>query len=330
MDSNKDDVDVEGLFPVVLDLWSSSLPRVFQRSELRFFCGIHLATWGAFQEGWFQQKREADRGIDFDLGSILSVDWVDLKMLTMISTVLLSFYVHQCFRRYQLICTLTMRMFSSVHDIAFQARLFLDTKKSRLCSRWVTLAALLSLATGPSTRAWRKLLAHGLVRRVEVEPLRRMGEARGWLLLQETVELLHQEVSGKVLSEMISRILAFRDCQQEILETKRLSLPFTYHHLLTVVIMVNLSLLSYGSALSTTCLAPPIFFLVAIFFFGMMEVSVQLWDPLSDESSLPVQRLTQEFLWSMHALIYYEHDGPDEKWQSDLREESSAPCAFLL
>ena len=37
--------------------------------------------------------------------------------------------------------------------------------------------------------------------------------------------------------------------------------------------MVNLSLLSYGSALSTTCLAPPIFFLVAIFFFGMMEVS---------------------------------------------------------
>ena len=60
---------------------------------------------------------------------------------------------------------------------------------------------------------------------------------------------------------------------EEILETKRLSLPFTYHHLLTVVIMVNLSLLSYGSALSTTCLAPPIFFLVAIFFFGMMEVS---------------------------------------------------------
>eukprot|EP00913_Durusdinium_trenchii_P013901 g13050.t1 len=242
MDSNKDDVDVEGLFPVVLDLWSSSLPRVFQRSELRFFCGIHLATWGAFQEGWFQQKREADRGIDFDLGSILSVDWVDLKMLTMISTVLLSFYVHQCFRRYQLICTLTMRMFSSVHDIAFQARLFLDTKKSRLCSRWV---------------------------------------------------------SGKVLSEMISRILAFRDCQQEILETKRLSLPFTYHHLLTVVIMVNLSLLSYGSALSTTCLAPPIFFLVAIFFFGMMEVSVQLWDPLSDESSLPVQRLTQDLCASV-------------------------------
>ena len=42
----EDDVDVEGLFPVVLDLWSSSLPRVFQRSELRFFCGIHLATWG--------------------------------------------------------------------------------------------------------------------------------------------------------------------------------------------------------------------------------------------------------------------------------------------
>ncbi|CAK9067170.1 Uncharacterized protein SCF082_LOCUS34048 [Durusdinium trenchii] len=158
-----------------------------------------------------------------------------------------------------------------------------------------------------------------------------MGEARGWLLLQETVELLHQEPKTAGYPSHIPPLLSLRSrSPEEILETKRLSLPFTYHHLLTVVIMVNLSLLSYGSALSTTCLAPPIFFLVAIFFFGMMEVSVQLWDPLSDESSLPVQRLTQEFLWSMHALIYYEHDGPDEKWQSDLREESSAPCAFLL
>jgi hypothetical protein len=35
--------------------------------------------------------------------------------------------------------------------------------------------------------------------------------------------------------------------------------------------MVNLLLLSYGSALSRSCLAPPVFFLITIFFFGMME-----------------------------------------------------------
>ena len=38
----------------------------------------------------------------------------------------------------------------------------------------------------------------------------------------------------------------------------------------------------------------------------------------------------QDFLLSMHALIYYEHDGPSEKWQSDLKEEQSQPCEFLV
>jgi len=38
----------------------------------------------------------------------------------------------------------------------------------------------------------------------------------------------------------------------------------------------------------------------------------------------------KDFLLSMHALIYYEHDGPSEKWQSDLKEEQSQPCEFLL
>ena len=59
---------------------------------------------------------------------------------------------------------------------------------------------------------------------------------------------------------------------KEILEMKKLWLPFKYHHLLTVVIMVNLLLLSYGSALTSSCLGPPVFFMVVTFFFGMMEV----------------------------------------------------------
>lgn len=36
----------EGLFPIIWDLWRSSLPQVLSRSELWFFCGINLATWG--------------------------------------------------------------------------------------------------------------------------------------------------------------------------------------------------------------------------------------------------------------------------------------------
>eukprot|EP00435_Cladocopium_sp_Y103_P038952 s1141_g10.t1 len=274
MDGNKAQGEsmeaTEGLFPIIWDLWRSSLPQVLSRSELWFFCGINLATWGAFQVE--HASLRSNQGVNFDLGSNISVDWVDLKMLTMISTTLLAFYVHQCFGRYQLICTLTTRMLSSAHDVAFQARLFLS----------------------PSIRAWRKLVARGFVKRYEVEPLRRMGPARRWLLLQKVTHLVATEVSDKVLGEMMGRVLAMKDYQQEILETRNLWLPFRYHHLLTVVIMVNLLLLSYGSALSTSCLAPPVFFLITIFFFGMMEVSVQLWNPLAEESRLQVPKLTEE------------------------------------
>lgn len=319
----------EGLFPIIWDLWRSSLPQVLSRSELWFFCGINLATWGAFQVE-HGSVRSNQQGVNFDLGSNISVDWVDLKMLTMISTTLLAFYVHQCFGRYQLICTLTTRMLSSAHDVAFQARLFLSSKGSRLCSRWLALTALLTLTEGPSIRAWRKLVARGFVKRAEVEPLRRMGPARRWLLLQKVTHLVATEVSDKVLGEMIGRVLAMKDYQQEILETRNLWLPFRYHHLLTVVIMVNLLLLSYGSALSTSCLAPPVFFLITIFFFGMMEVSLQLWNPLAEESRLQVPKLTEDFLLSMHALMHYEHDGPAEQWHRDLKEEQSHPCQFLV
>ena len=41
-----------------------------------------------------------------------------------------------------------MRMFASVHDVALQARLFLDSKGCQLCSRWLSLAALLTVAEG--------------------------------------------------------------------------------------------------------------------------------------------------------------------------------------
>ena len=52
---------------------------------------------------------------------------------------------------------------------------------------------------GPSIRAWRKLVAHGFVKRYEAEPLRRMGPARRWLLLQQVTQLLAKEVCMEVV-----------------------------------------------------------------------------------------------------------------------------------
>ncbi len=59
---------------------------------------------------------------------------------------------------------------------------------------------------GPSIRAWRKLVAHGFVKRYEAEPLRRMGPARRWLLLQQVTQLLAKEVWKLFLFGVLTRM----------------------------------------------------------------------------------------------------------------------------
>ena len=34
----------------------------------------------------------------------------------------------------------------------------------------------------------------------------------------------------------------------------------------------------------------------------------------------------QEFLWSLHALVYYQHDGPREQWLLELAQELEMPA----
>lgn len=48
-------------------------------------------TWGAYQSGWFQQASY--------VASAISVDWIDLKILTLLSIFFLAFHVNQCFQR---------------------------------------------------------------------------------------------------------------------------------------------------------------------------------------------------------------------------------------
>jgi hypothetical protein len=59
--------------------------------EFWFMLGVHLMTWGAYQSGWFQQPSY--------VASAISVDWIDLKILTLLSIFFLAFHVNQCFQR---------------------------------------------------------------------------------------------------------------------------------------------------------------------------------------------------------------------------------------
>ena len=69
------------------------MPLYAQPPGLEFWVmlGVHLMTWGAYQSGWFQQPSY--------VASAFSVDWIDLKILTLLSIFFLAFHVNQCFQR---------------------------------------------------------------------------------------------------------------------------------------------------------------------------------------------------------------------------------------
>ena len=145
----------QGPLHALSHLSSSIIPQVLQRAEFWFMLGIHLMTWGGYQSGWFRLENY--------VASAVSVDWIDLKMLTVMTTFFLAFYVNQSFQRYEQSCHHLHRLFASVYDFAGEARLLFREKGAatavRLSSRWLASCSLLcveELQQKLEDEDWRK------------------------------------------------------------------------------------------------------------------------------------------------------------------------------
>ena len=266
-----------GLLHTAYELSGSSVPHLLARQEFWFFFGLHLAAWGAYQQGWLHTDNYVVSNID--------VDWVDLRMLTIITSFFLTFSTNQCLATYQQTCVVIKRMFSSVHDFAFHSRLHLrgDRPYDRLACRWMALATVLA-AIGlqdreVSSRDWTKLKSLGLVRQEDVELLRGMNSQQRFLaILHTTGEIVQKGMQAAgvhndlVVKDAVERLLQFKEYHQELQHLHHFGIPFRYHHLITVMVCINLLLLAYGMALTTSFLAPCMFILVELTLMGMMSL----------------------------------------------------------
>ena len=266
------------LFSTTYHLSGTAVARVLSRSEFWFFLGLHLAAWGAYQQGWLH--------VDNYVVSNMDVDWVDLRMLTLITSFFLTFFTNQSLARYQQTCLIVKRMFGAVHDFASQSRLFmrgLDLPYDRLACRWMALACLLAVIDVQygevSNEQWIQLRSRGLVRQEDVDLLRGLSNQQRFLaILHITGEIVQKglQASGTrknsdlVVKDAVGRILKFKECHQDLQDTLEVSSPFRYHHLLTVMVSTNLLLLAYGMALTASFLAPCMFILVELTLMGML------------------------------------------------------------
>lgn len=321
-------------FQSMIQLSTSVIPHVILRLEFWFMLGVHLMTWGAYQCGWFQQSSY--------VASAISVDWVDLKILTLLSIFFLAFHVNQCFQRYLHICGALKRLFACVHDFAGDARLFFGSRATtgtsdggrayhHLATRWLASCSLLAvdeLRHGTlDDHRWHRYIAQNLVRRSEVDFLRALPGARSRLLAMThmTAELTKSQLNEEEFLETLQRILSYKELHQELLDLTTLQVPVQYKHLLSLTVFLNLLFLAYGMALSDSTMAPGIFIVMDLSLLGMLDVAQQLWNPFRANSlEFALEEWKDDFRSGLHTILNYQHAGATQQWKQELDEEQRA------
>lgn len=118
---------------------------------------------------------------------------------------------------------------------------------------------------------WRRHIDSSLVRKGEVEFLRSLTPAQRLLTMcHMTADLCKSQLKEEDLMLMLTRIMHFKQCQQELLDLVQGSqVPFQFRHLLNVMVFLTLLCLAYGMALSESCLAPVLFIIMELVLLGM-------------------------------------------------------------
>ena len=266
---------LSGLFPVACNLSASVVPRLLARSEFWFFFGVHLATWGAYQQGWLAKGN----------GDVES-DSQNLTMMSIVTSFFLTFSTNHALARHEQICMGVKRMFNAVHGFACQSRLFLrdqDRPYDRLACRWMALASMLAVIelqyTEVSKKQWVQLRSMGLAREEDVERLRELNSQQRFItIFRFTRDIVQNGLEAStaqavVVKHVVDCVLQFKECHQDLQDILQVSIPFRYHHLLTVMVSFNMLFLAYVMALSSSVLAPCVFLLVEITFMGMLEMN---------------------------------------------------------
>eukprot|EP00930_Biecheleria_cincta_P042790 TRINITY_DN29444_c0_g1_i1.p1 TRINITY_DN29444_c0_g1~~TRINITY_DN29444_c0_g1_i1.p1 ORF type:complete len:798 (+),score=129.90 TRINITY_DN29444_c0_g1_i1:171-2564(+) len=329
------------LLATMLQSSRSTLPHIFARSEFWLFLGLHLMALGAYQSGWFNSAVHL-------VGYPIGVDWVDLRKLTILTTFIVAFYINQCLARYQHMYMLCKKITGTVHDFAYQARLFLrdslEQPYDRLGCRFMAAATVmcfteLRMGRGVpfSDGQWKQLQGIGLLKSSEAEYLRNIpGTQRILILLHFAGEVVksatkQQAEQDIILVEAVNQLVLFHQYYVQLTDMAALVVPFKYFYMITAIIAGNLTLLAYGMAITGSFLSPCIFVVIECTLIGMMEFAAHVWDPFGkDAVDFPVNQWVADCLDGLSAIMEYQHDGIQERWRKDLEKEKLNRSRFVI
>mmetsp|Transcript_1987 Transcript_1987/g.4487 ORF Transcript_1987/g.4487 Transcript_1987/m.4487 type:complete len:405 (-) Transcript_1987:328-1542(-) len=307
------------------------VPQVLGRLEFWGFFALHIVITILFRLDIipeFQAK-----------GSIVRLDWNDVKVTTAITIFFEVFYTNTCFTRYLKFYEKTRKLLVDVIMVIFDLRLYLkalEPQHARLTARYFLASLLLFFhhvnikRKVVSLQKWEETLQSKLILPEEQAFLRSIQSSeRALIVLHWSTDVFvlgHSKarLPNNIMKAVVEKLQKAFMTMQELEDTLHLPVPFQYFHLLNLMVCVNLVLWAYSMGAAESTFGIVVYFFSELIFMGMMELASMLADPYGDDDvDFPVSSWLQEFFEKAVQLLEYSytHGSEVDGWDSVLKAQ---------
>eukprot|EP00928_Gymnodinium_smaydae_P066006 TRINITY_DN4906_c0_g1_i1.p1 TRINITY_DN4906_c0_g1~~TRINITY_DN4906_c0_g1_i1.p1 ORF type:complete len:373 (+),score=65.17 TRINITY_DN4906_c0_g1_i1:70-1119(+) len=307
-----------GIVATALRLRYTILPAVLCKVEFYFFLFLNLGISFSVRYDIFQPEE-----YHLELGMTLT------RITGTLMTFFIVFYNGKVFDRYARLYKLTKDMNEHCLIVtSYLCREIRDVHLVRKLVRMVMAACFLFFFERTpdlsptsvgciSQEEWAQLVALGLLEPDDLHAVQKHCKELGkraipsFILIQWIMKLYRCRIDRMHNVDM--SLYNLRKCQQEIIETLELPMPFHYFHLMNLMIMLNLSLWAYALALEDSYIGNVIFLALQVMFQGLRELSVNLADPYGDDAvDFPLDQWMSELYVRASSLV-------EDEWRAELR-----------
>lgn len=316
-------------------LQHSVVPSVVQRWEFWLFISLNLFFTIMFRSGFLpgadagsSGEEDDERRLRAQTDTALKLSWHHIKIVSSLTTFLMVNYANQVFSRYWLLYRKTMNLYRDLLEYCFEVSLILDEenrKYLRAGMRYFSCSVFLFFHE-LRAEAYRR----GGFDQDNVHPPWSVCEAMHFILNWEatmagtmvpkkelSLYLLHncaevtragffqmKGIPQQSLKTMIDKLVTSRESQQEIVDIMKLPMPFQYYHVLNTMVVINLTLWSYGFAVCYSVFAPMCYFMATLIFMGILEMCMLLSDPFGEDiTDFPLGKWLSETLTRCQILV---------------------------
>mmetsp|Transcript_108269 Transcript_108269/g.248287 ORF Transcript_108269/g.248287 Transcript_108269/m.248287 type:complete len:259 (-) Transcript_108269:26-802(-) len=137
---------------------------------------------------------------------------------------------------------------------------------------------------------WKQLLKYRLLEPHEVEQLKRLHplgvlsfHVQQWALEVSMDSLPNIEDRDDLMNALFDKVYHIRSCQHKVRDVLALPMPFQYFHIMSFMLLINLTLWSYALGMQDSLFAPVVYTFIQLVFLCMRELSAALSDPFGDD-----------------------------------------------